>query len=431
MTNRRKELSKSMRLERRILISAALAIGLAGAPAPAQESEPQGEPQATGVIGPPQLREFELPGTTTTPAPSTQTTAPAATAPEPAIQQPPVIVLPDVPQAPVVEAQRPAVAPSPSPASETASGQPESVASETQTEPTVTDVAGPDGNAVAAPPASAEEPAAADAEPVAQPAPLGGGIPWLYIALAALLGAVGAIAFMKLRARQDSGEQEEVEEAEEQAAVIRQPVPAAPPAQAPVRVPAAAPPPAPEPAAAPAAASDGVVGIQIRPWLNLEFRPAQAAATLTEAVVQFELLVTNSGNAIARNVRIEARMFNAGADQDREISDFFASPVDPQTRSRILAIPPRSGARMRSRVAMPKESVREITVDGRRLFIPMVAINVVYEWGEGRTGQTSMSYLVGREPETPSTKMGAFRLDLGPRVYRSVGQRPSNVAVLV
>jgi hypothetical protein len=55
----------------------------------------------------------------------------------------------------------------------------------------------------------------------------------------------------------------------------------------------------------------------------------------------------------------------------------------------------------------------------------------VYEWGEGRTGQTSMSYLVGREPETPSTKMGAFRLDLGPRVYRSVGQRPSNVAVLV
>lgn len=415
-----------MRLERRILILAVLAVGLAGAPAAAQEGAQQGEPQATGVIGPPQLREFELPGRTTTPAPSAEPAAPAATEPEPTTQQPPVIVLPEAPQAPVVQAERSAVAPSPSPSSQSASAQPGSAASETQIEPTVADVAVPGGNAVAAPPVSAEEPAAVDAEPVAQPAPSGGGIPWLYIALAALLGAVVAIAFMKLRARQDAGEQieqEEIEEAQEQPAVIRRPVPAAPPAQRPVR--------APEPAAAPAAASDGVVGIQIRPWLNLEFRPAQAAATLTEAVVQFELLITNSGNAIARNVRIEARMFNAGVDQDREISDFFASPVDPQTRSRILAIPPRSGARMRSRVAMPKESVREITVDGRRLFIPMVAINVVYEWGEGRTGQTSMSYLVGREPETPSTKMGAFRLDLGPRVYRSVGQRPSNVAVLV
>jgi hypothetical protein len=80
---------------------------------------------------------------------------------------------------------------------------------------------------------------------------------------------------------------------------------------------------------------------------------------------------------------------------------------------------------------MPKEHVREIALEGRRLFIPMVAFNVFYEWGEGRTGQTSMSYLVGREAEQPSTKMGAFRLDLGPRVYRSVGQRPNTVAVLV
>jgi hypothetical protein len=124
-------------------------------------------------------------------------------------------------------------------------------------------------------------------------------------------------------------------------------------------------------------------------------------------------------------------MINAGADQDRQIADFYARPLDEKRSSRILAIPPRSGARLRSSVAMPKENVREINVDGRRLFIPMVAINVVYEWGQGRTGQTSMSYLVGREPEKPSTKMGAFRLDLGPRIYRSVGQRPSQVAVLV
>ena len=92
----------------------------------------------------------------------------------------------------------------------------------------------------------------------------------------------------------------------------------------------------------------------------------------------------------------------------------------------------------RSKLSSPKgrsvatpETMREINVQGRRLFIPMVAFNVVYEWGDGKSGQTSMSYLVGREPDVPSEKMGAFRLDLGPRVYRSVGQRPSQVAVRV
>jgi hypothetical protein len=80
---------------------------------------------------------------------------------------------------------------------------------------------------------------------------------------------------------------------------------------------------------------------------------------------------------------------------------------------------------------MPKEQVREITVQGRRLFIPTVAFNVVYDWGENRSGQTSTSYVVGREAEAPSERMGPFRLDLGPRLYRSVGQRQTKLARIV
>jgi hypothetical protein len=77
---------------------------------------------------------------------------------------------------------------------------------------------------------------------------------------------------------------------------------------------------------------------------------------------------------------------------------------------------------------MPNDQVREVTIQGRRLFIPTVAFNIVYEWGNGKTGQSSSSYLVGREAETPTQKMGGFRLDLGPRLYRSVGQRPTRLA---
>ena len=66
----------------------------------------------------------------------------------------------------------------------------------------------------------------------------------------------------------------------------------------------------------------------------------------------------------------------------------------------------------------------KVSVEGRRLFIPVVAFNIVYGWGERGRGQISASYLVGVEGKAPSEKMGAFRLDLGPRIYRTVGQRP-------
>jgi hypothetical protein len=60
-----------------------------------------------------------------------------------------------------------------------------------------------------------------------------------------------------------------------------------------------------------------------------------------------------------------------------------------------------------------------------------VAINVAYNWGPDGAGRTSKSWLVGREAEQPSQKMGAFRLDLGPRIYRSVGQRQTGLALMV
>ena len=171
-----------------------------------------------------------------------------------------------------------------------------------------------------------------------------------------------------------------------------------------------------------------VVSIQMRPWLELEFKPARAAATATEANVQFEVTLINRGNAPAQNVRIGTRMFSAGPGQEREIEAFYAEPFPDEAPSAVPLLPPETAVKLNSAVALPKEQVREVEIQGQRLFIPTVAFNVVYEWANGKKGQTSNSYVVGREAETPSPKMGGFRLDLGPRLYRSVGQRPTRLA---
>jgi hypothetical protein len=54
------------------------------------------------------------------------------------------------------------------------------------------------------------------------------------------------------------------------------------------------------------------------------------------------------------------------------------------------------------------------------VFVPLIAFNALYRWGSGE-GQTSASYLLGRD--TKGEKMGPFRIDLGPRIFRSVAGR--------
>ena len=58
--------------------------------------------------------------------------------------------------------------------------------------------------------------------------------------------------------------------------------------------------------------------------------------------------------------------------------------------------------------------------------MPLIGFNALYKWSGG-DGQTSTSYLIGRD--TKSEKMAPLRLDLGPRTFRGLGARQHNVGV--
>jgi MYXO-CTERM domain-containing protein len=278
----------------------------------------------------------------------------------------------------------------------------------------------------AAPPAAAPttkwEPPVAVAEPEPE-------TPWLYIGLGGLLALLALLGLIASRRRKASATRRaeaeavvphsETEAPQEPDPLFAKRSPAAPaPAVSWVTPPTPAEP-----------ASD--VGGVMRPRLELEFKAERAAATLTDASVQYELTIRNVGNAAARDVRIQPNMFNAGREQEKEISDFFALPVRTEEPAAFASFAPGAEANLKGSLIVPRDQLREITIEGRRLFIPILAFNVYYEWGDGQTGQTSMSYLVGREAPTPQDKMGAFRLDLGPRLYRSVGQRQAKLAKVV
>jgi hypothetical protein len=164
-----------------------------------------------------------------------------------------------------------------------------------------------------------------------------------------------------------------------------------------------------------------------RAWVELDIVPERAAATDNETIVNYELVLRNAGAATAGNIRIDAKMFNAGA--DGEIADFFAKPIHAHSGSPHVTISAGGELKLGSAIAMPKTEVRTIEVQGRAIFVPMIAINVAYDW-DGGTGRSSKSWLLGREADTPVAKMGPFRLDLGPRIYRQVGRREAKLEMV-
>jgi hypothetical protein len=383
MPNRRRRLS--------VAAFAAFALGVTSAPLVAQD---------TNTIGPPQLKDYRLPGQRTTPPPAQgQTTTAQQPAPQqtpPAAAQPaPHSAAPATPAPPRPERQAPRrtapAAPPPGAAAEPARRP-------AAPPPAATVPAQPPAQVAPAPPAQT---APAPAPGAAAPAPESRWT-WLWIAGAAILALLALLGFRRLSAIR----------AEARRRARREERAAARAAEA-----AAAPEPEPEPEPADAGP---------RARLELGFAPDRAVATESETVVHYELVLRNAGDEIARNIRIDTRMFNASARS--AVGAFLEAPIHDHSGSPHVTIAPGGELKLGSAIAMPKEEVRGIEVQGRSIFVPIVAINVAYDWGESGAGRTSRSWLVGREPETPSEKMGAFRLDLGPRIYRSVGQRPTELA---
>jgi hypothetical protein len=227
--------------------------------------------------------------------------------------------------------------------------------------------------------------------------------PWLLAALA--LGAGGAFLFWRSRSREAFADGSRFDAFVAPDAEPAPPRPATPPK-------------------APPGPPSGVVSTRLRPSIELLFEPGRCIVEDDRVTIEFELGLQNSGNAPARAVLVEATLLNAGPYQDQEVGAFYAAPVGEGER--IPLIPPLKTVMVKTKVVAPRANVRLVEIAGRNVFVPLIAFNALYGWATGE-GQTSASYLLGRD--TKSDKLAPFRLDLGPRIVRSVGARALPIAV--
>ena len=91
------------------------------------------------------------------------------------------------------------------------------------------------------------------------------------------------------------------------------------------------------------------------------------------------------------------------------------------------ASPPLGKIALKSAVRLPIDQLHSFEVEGRKLFVPLVAFNILFRSGAGE-GQASASFLVGRGSDEDE-KLAPFRLDLGPRIFRGLSARPHSMGL--
>jgi hypothetical protein len=376
-----------------------VAAGLMLGPVPAfAQSAPETTTNtpATDAVGPRELQNFTLNGTVTKAA---ETPAPAAAAPSRSRTQParpagdrtPTAVASDAPTASASRVSNARGATAPGTAPQPSAGQSLTIGfpSPTPAAPASTAQPGFAPETDSAPTTFASE----------QKLPL-----WPWLLLAGVIGAGGALLFLRRRrSREAYAGGPEVD-----AYVAPEPLPApkAPPAKAPPAKPA------------------GVVSTRLRPWIEIAFAPLGCTIDEDRVTLEFEVQLTNSGSAPARDILVEASMFNAGATQDQDIGAFFARPLGQGEN--IQAIPPLQHVNIRTSLVAPRQNIQIFELGGHQVFVPLVAFNAIYRLGNG-SGQTSAAYLVGRE--TKGEKLGPLRADIGPRAFARLDTRllPINV----
>ena len=413
-------------------LGSALALGLI-APASAQNSDAPVDvtaapPPSAETIGPAQLRDFNLQGTVTRPADGS-----AATPAQPANT---VAATPRGDEAVPSEA---AAAP-PSGGSDSAgpSTRPAAVAGGASASPNFS---------TATPPVSPSAPLEVTtgaapqpgfgADPLAPPPSVDGQTwPWSWIAaLIALIGGGAFIAWSRRGRRQryaDPGRMAFAGLAPEAVPDARPFPPARPRADPlPPRAQPAPPAPAPRPdpvppRPAPKPADEGlIVSTRLKPQLNVEFYPDRVVVTEQEVLLQFEIVISNVGSAPARDVLVEGRLFTAHIGQDQEIAAFFRNPA--ADGDRMASIAPLGRISLKSVARLPLNEVNRFEVGSRKMFVPLIGFNILYRFGSGE-GHASASFLVGRGNEDDE-KLGPFRVDLGPRIFRGLASRAHSIGL--
>jgi len=157
--------------------------------------------------------------------------------------------------------------------------------------------------------------------------------------------------------------------------------------------------------------------------IALDFMPEKATVSFNTLTVRGQLRIINESGAPALGMELRAGLISASAGHLQAIEAFHASAA---VKAQSLG-----DARASDRIAMaielsvPLGDMESFNVGEQKLLVPIMVASLSYRGGDpSKTETVHYACMIGREANPPVPKMGPLRLDLGPRSFSPLGQRP-------
>lgn len=164
--------------------------------------------------------------------------------------------------------------------------------------------------------------------------------------------------------------------------------------------------------------------ISKKPRIILDFIPEKATVSFTTLTIKGQLRLINEGDAVAKDMELRVGLISASPQQEDAIKAFNADApnIPPEAIGEAT-----SGERigMAIEISVPLSEMQSFPLGDQRLFAPIMVANLSYRGSsKGSTEIAHISCMIGREANPPASKMRPLRLDLGPRSFAPLGQRP-------
>ncbi|WP_229956060.1 hypothetical protein [Parasphingorhabdus litoris] len=155
--------------------------------------------------------------------------------------------------------------------------------------------------------------------------------------------------------------------------------------------------------------------------LQIDLIATGASSTLLNAVLNYAVTLTNRSDQLLRGIRLSGAMMQANSENARN-----GELESGELLHEIEELPAGETISVKGDIRLPLNAIRPITIKAQALFIPLARFGVVYLDQHDVECQQIASFIIGREYEPRRPKMAPFRLDLGPKIFEPVGQRPLN-----
>lgn len=184
---------------------------------------------------------------------------------------------------------------------------------------------------------------------------------------------------------------------------------------------------APVPARARAPAAPAGAGP--RAQLSLRFEPLGAQSTLFNLRLRYAVIVANDGDADAAAVALRFGMFTGAQADERALAGWLAAPGPHTAHHAVDRIVAGGAFRFEGEISAALDAINMLTIDGRRLAIPVIAVDTRYATTTGQ-GQTARAFVIGRDTGIAGAKLAPFRFDRGPSDFAPLGCRDTGISRL-